>query len=319
LANRWPAPGKKSTLEIMTKVGGIRVGVLTSMCRRAVLVLVVLASLWLIFELDASTGAAPIQHLYYLPIVIAGLWLPRYAGLIVGLAAVVLYHAANAIPLASRYRESDIVQIALFVGVAVVTSKLADDRRQLHRLAVTDDLTGLHNLRGFEARLIPIIKSAGQSGSPVTLFVLDVDRLKSINDVHGHLAGADAVRSVGQIVGAWLADGAFACRFGGDEFVIALPGRDLSAARETAETLRASVHTAAPLLAGVPFPAGTLSISVGLACRTRFDNPSSGSDGYAEMAEALFRAADQALYVAKGAGRNQVHAVSLDTQPTPVS
>jgi len=304
----------------MTTVhAGIRLDALTSTRWRAVLVLIVLVSLWLIYQLDASTGVAPIQHLYYLPIVIAGLWLPRYAGLIAGLAAVVLYHLANPVLLASRYHESDVVQIALFVGVGVVTSKLADDRRQLHRLAVTDDLTGLYNLRGFEARLIPIIRSASLAGTPVTLAVLDVDRLKSINDVHGHLAGADAVRSVGQIVGAWLPDGAFACRFGGDEFVIALPGRDLSAAGAAAEELRMSVHRAAPVLANVPFPSGTLSISVGLACRSRFLDSSPGPDSYAEMAEALFRAADQALYVAKGSGRNQIHAVSVINQGTPVS
>jgi diguanylate cyclase (GGDEF)-like protein len=304
----------------MTNVhAGIRLDALTSPRWRAVLVLVVLVSFGVIFKLDASTGAAPIQHLYYLPIVIAGLWLPRYAGLVVGLMAVLLYHLANPILLASRYRESDIVQIALFVGVGVVTSKLADDRRQLHRLAVTDDLTGLYNLRGFEAKLIPIIRTASQTSSPVTLAVLDVDRLKSINDVHGHLAGADAVRNVGQIVGAWLDDESFACRFGGDEFVIALPGRDLSAAGVAAEELRTSVHLAAPVLANVPFPSGTLSISVGLACRSRFFDPSPGADGYAEMAEGLFRAADQALYVAKGSGRNQIHAVSVINQKTPVS
>jgi diguanylate cyclase (GGDEF)-like protein len=296
---------------------GIRLDALTSPRWRAVLVLVVLVSLGLIFELDASTGAAPIQHLYYLPIVIAGLWLPRYAGLVVGLAAVLLYHLANPILLASRYHESDVVQIALFVGVGVVTSKLADDRRQLHRLAVTDDLTGLYNLRGFEAKLIPVIRTASQTSSPVTLAVLDVDRLKSINDVHGHLAGADAVRTVGQIVDAWLDDGAFACRFGGDEFVIALSGCDLSAAKERAEKLRESVHATAPVLAGVPFPPGTLSISIGLACCVRFTELPPGPDGYAEMAEALFRSADQALYVAKGSGRNQIHTELLGAQESP--
>jgi diguanylate cyclase (GGDEF)-like protein len=270
----------------------------------------VLISLGLIYRLDQSTGAAPIQHLYYLPIVIAGLWLPRYGGLIAGLAAVVLYHLANPILLASRYRESDIVQIVLFVGVGAVTAKLADDRRQLHRLAVTDDLTGLYNLRGFDAMLMPIIRAAGQVSTPVTLVVLDVDRLKSINDTHGHRAGADAVRSVGQIIGSWLPDGAFGCRFGGDEFVIALPGRDLAAASKCAEALRASVHESAPVLGGLPFPPGTLSISVGLACRTRFDDPR-GSDAHAAMAEALFHAADQALYVAKTAGRNQIHTVAV--------
>ena len=295
--------------------GGSRIDVLTSARSQPLLIILVLVSLGLIYKLDQSTGAAPIQHLYYLPIVIAGLWLPRHAGFIAGLAAVVLYHLANPILLASRYRESDILEIVLFVGVGVVAAKLADDRRQLHRLSVTDDLTGLYNLRGFDAMLMPIIRIASQAGTPVTLVVLDVDRLKSINDTHGHRAGADAVRSVGQIVGAWLPDGAFGCRFGGDEFVVALPGHDVPAASGTAETLRAAVHASAPVLAGVPFAPGTLSISMGLACRTRFDGPSYGPDTYAEMAESLFHAADQALYVAKTAGRNQIHSVSVDAEP----
>jgi diguanylate cyclase (GGDEF)-like protein len=288
-----------------------RIDFLTSTRLQPLLIAFVLISLGLIYRLDQSTGAAPIQHLYYLPIVIAGLWLPRYAGLIAGLAAVALYHLANPILLASRYRESDIVQIVLFVGVGAVTAKLADDRRQLHRLAVTDDLTGLYNLRGFDAMLMPIIRDARQVGTPITLIVLDVDRLKSINDTHGHRAGADAVRSVGQFIGAWLPNGAFGCRFGGDEFVIALPGQDLAAASRSAEALRASVHESSPVLAGVPFPPGTLSISVGLACRTRFDEPSQRSDAHAEMAESLFHAADQALYVAKTAGRNQIRTVAM--------
>jgi len=298
--------------------GGSRIDVLTSARSQPLLIVVVLVSLGLIYKLDQSTGAAPIQHLYYLPIVIAGLWLPRHAGLIAGLAAVVLYHLANPILLASRYRESDIVQIVLFVGVGVVAATLADDRRQLHRLSVTDDLTGLYNLRGFDAMLMPIIRTASQAGTPVTLVVLDVDRLKSINDTHGHRAGADAVRSVGQIVGASLPDGAFGCRFGGDEFVIALPGHDVSTASGTAEALRASVHAAAPVLAGVQFAPGTLSISVGLACRARFDGSSHGPDMHAEMAESLFHAADQALYVAKTAGRNQIHSVVVGVDEAPV-
>jgi diguanylate cyclase (GGDEF)-like protein len=293
-----------------------RIDALTSTRLQPLLITFVLVSLGLIYKLDESTGAAPIQHLYYLPIAIAGLWLPRHAGLLAGLAAVVLYHVANPILLPSHYRESDIVQIVLFVGVGVITAKLADDRRQLHRLSITDDLTGLYNLRGFDARLLSIIRTASQASTPITLVVLDVDRLKSINDTHGHRAGADAVRSVGQLIGAWLPDGAFGCRFGGDEFVVALPGRDISAASEIAEALRASVHAAAPALAGVAFPPGTLSISMGLACRGRFDGQSRAPELHTEMAESLFHAADQALYVAKTAGRNQIHA-ALVSGATP--
>jgi diguanylate cyclase (GGDEF)-like protein len=296
----------------MTKLDrGIHIDALTHTRSRTAFILVVIF-LGLIFKLDQSTAAAPFQHLYYLPIVIAGLWLPRYGGLIVGLVAVVLYHLANPILLAARYRESDIVEIALFVGVGVVTARLADDRRRLHRLSVTDDLTGLYNLRGFEAMLTPIIRTASQASIPVTLVVIDVDRLKSLNDTHGHRAGADAVQSVGHLIAAWLPGGAFGCRFGGDEFVIALPRQDLTTATEAAETLRASVHAAAPVLAGMPFQRGTLSISMGIACRAHFDEPSYGPDRYAEMAESLFRAADRALYVAKAAGRNQVHAVLVN-------
>lgn len=257
------------------------------------------------FAIDNVTGAAPVQHLYYLPIVLAGLgfsW--RYAGAGVGVVAVILYHLANPALLATRYREPDVVQVVLFIAIGIVTSMLADDRRRLRRLSETDDLTGLYNLRGFEARLREMLRHGRVDGTPVALLVFDVDRLKSINDVHGHLAGADAVRTVGRIVGQRMNDGAIACRFGGDEFVVALPGRDEQAAAAEAQTLREAVFAASPTLAGTAFPPGTLSISVGLACEPRRQPGSRESE--AAAAQTLFRAADQALYVAKGAGRNQV-------------
>jgi diguanylate cyclase (GGDEF)-like protein len=141
--------------------------------------------------------------------------------------------------------------------------------------------------------------------------VLDVDRLKSINDTHGHRAGADSVRTVGSLVGAHLPPGAFACRFGGDEFVVALPGQDGAAATVTAENLRRAVHAAAPRLAGVRFPAGTLSISIGLSSQSRFDEPDTSATDDRQLGEALFRSADQALYQAKAGGRNQVGQAAL--------
>ena len=258
------------------------------------------------FAIDSATGAAPVQHLYYLPIVIAGLgfsW--RYAGAVVGVMAVLLYHFANPALMAARYREPDVVQVILFIAIGIVTSMLADDRRRLRRLSETDDLTGLYNLRGFEARLRAMLRQSRIDGTPVALLVFDVDRLKSINDVHGHLAGADAVRTIGRIVAERMTGGAIGCRFGGDEFVVALPAHDENAAGDAAQTLRQAVFAAAPMLAGFAFPPGTLSISVGLACEPRRQpGPRESDEGIA--AQALFRAADQALYVAKGAGRNQV-------------
>jgi len=278
-----------------------------SLLRSRLPVVFVVVSSALIFELDAATGSAPFQHLYYVPIIAAGIGLRRYAGLVTAAAAVVLYHLANPVLLAARYRESDIVQILLFLAIGIVTTRLAEDRRRLQRLSVTDDLTGLYNLRGFGERLTKAIRIARAARTSISLLVLDLDRLKSLNDVHGHLAGADAVRTVGQIIAAQLPPDAFASRFGGDEFVVALPGQGCDAAHETAETLRRAVHATAPRLAGIAFPRETLSISIGVACQRRFDDDSgTGSMADAALGESLFRAADRALYVAKSAGRNQV-------------
>src|SRR4029077_15079627 len=109
----------------------------------------VIVALVVIFWLDWATESAPVQHLYYLPIILASLRIGRRAGLTASIAAVVLYHVANPWIVTAGYKEGDIVQVVLFVAVAVVTAKLSDDARRLEQLAATDDLTGLHNLRSF--------------------------------------------------------------------------------------------------------------------------------------------------------------------------
>src|SRR5262245_39644936 len=107
--------------------------------------IVTIAALGMVFELDRRTGSAPIQHLYYLPILFAGFRFRMRGGLPVALAAVLLYHFANPHLLTFQYAESDIVQISLFLGIGAVTAKLTSDAKRLHALAMTDDLTGLHN------------------------------------------------------------------------------------------------------------------------------------------------------------------------------
>jgi len=263
-----------------------------------------------VFAIDLNTGGVPFQHLYYLPIILAGVELPWFAGPGVGVVAVILYHVANPSLLSSRYRESDIVQIVLFVVIGVITAQLAEDRRRLQRLSITDDLTGLLNLRGFEDRLGNAVGVARERNEPIAVLVLDVDRLKSINDTHGHRAGADSVRTVGKVIADVLPAGGFACRFGGDEFVIALPQHDDNAAEHAAEKLRRAVHATAPRLAGTPFPAGTLSVSIGVACRSLGDDNDGSEPRDLRLGESLFRAADRALYQAKAAGRNQVGRVA---------
>jgi GGDEF domain-containing protein len=239
-----------------------------------------------VFGLDSMTDLPHVQHLYYFPIIFAGIRFGLPGGAGAAAVAILLYHVANPRTL-MRFDESDIVQIAVFLAVGIVTAKLSDDARRLHRLAMTDDLTGLHNLRSFELQLQNAIDTARVSRTPVSMLVLDVDRLKSLNDVHGHLTGSEAVRTVG------------------GEFAIALPNCSASTARQVAHDLRRAVQAVEPVLAGVSFPEGTLSISVGIACRS-FDTRMDTGD-VDDESEALFRAADGALYTAKNGGRNRVH------------
>ena len=130
---------------------------------------------------------------------------------------------------------------------------------------MTDDLTGLHNLRSFEACLPALIQQSRAQGSSLSMLVFDVDRLKSLNDQHGHLAGAEAVRTVGHLVAARLPEDAVASRYGGDEFVVAIPSCPPFRARQIANDLCRTVSDTAPVLAGIAFPTGTISISVGIA------------------------------------------------------
>ena len=280
----------------------------------------------MVFGLDRWTSLPAIQHLYYFPIVFAAITLGMAGGIGAAAVAIVLYHLANPQFATLRYEESDLLQMAVFLAVGIVAARLAEDRRRLRRLAMTDDLTGLHNLRSFELELTRIVREAMVRRRPLALMVLDVDRLKGLNDEHGHLAGAEAVRTVGRLIAECMPSTAVACRYGGDEFVIALPDCPASAASEAAKTLRDAVHATAPVLAGHSFPTGTLSISIGLVVREFTDRliemprQTAEDHGHArqnvdELGEALFRAADEALYTAKRGGRNRVHASASTQRP----
>ena len=264
----------------------------------------VTVTLLFVFWLDRATDSAPVQHLYYIPIIGAGIWFDLAGGTLAALLAIVMYHVANPHLLTFRYGESDIVQIGLFVAVGVITARLTRDANRLRHLAATDDLTGLHNLRSFEAHLANLVRSARAERTPLALLVLDVDRLKSLNDRHGHLTGAEAVRAVGQLLGARLPPHAVACRYGGDEFAVVIPRATSYSARAIADDLRLAIRKTALVLAGQPFAAGAVTISVGVSSDDGPHRPWSMND--LDIAEALFREADAGLYRAKARGRNRV-------------
>ena len=267
--------------------------------------LFVSGALLLVFALDRATGAAPVQHLYYVPIILAGVRFKMRGGVTAALASIVLYHLANPHLLTFRYGEQDLVQVALLVTVGIVTAKLTDDADRLRHLASTDDLTGLHNLRSFEIHLAAMARASRLEQVPMALLVLDVDRLKSLNDQYGHLTGAEGVRTVGHIIGGQLPPGAVACRYGGDEFAIAIPRCTTHEGQRLAEGLCRAVHDSAPVLAGRQFAVGTLTVSVGGTCTVADGGTLRGSPLDRDVDDALFRAADAALYRAKASGRNR--------------
>jgi diguanylate cyclase (GGDEF)-like protein len=263
---------------------------------------IVATALILIALLDRATGDVPFQHLYYLPIILAATEFGFIGGLITSLCSVLLYHLANPrLLMLQEFRQGDVVQIVLFFSVGLVAAKLADDANRLRLLSITDDLTGLRNLRSFESDLERFVSQAKKDGSVLSVLVLDVDRLKLLNDNYGHLTGADAVRVVGHLIAKHLPPRAVACRYGGDEFVVAIADCPTAESVEIAERLRHSVSQVQPVLAMRPFSSGTLSISIGAASRLIAKDANPLSAG-----EELFRLADEALYRAKEMGRNGV-------------
>ena len=264
----------------------------------------VVVGLLLVFVLDQATGAAPVQHLYYLPLTLAAIVYGFGGAVTTSVAAILFYHLANPRLLSFGHEHWDFVQMALFVAVGLITAKLTQDRRRFHVLATTDDLTGLHNLRSFENELARLVRSSRTARTPLAIVVLDVDDLKSVNDAHGHLAGAEAVRTVGHIIAEQIPDEAVACRYGGDEFVVAVPRCSESAIHHLADNIRQAVFATSPVLAGLPYPVRTLSVSVGVVSQLIENSGPRRSD--ADVGEGLFLAADEALYRAKRHGRNRV-------------
>lgn len=251
--------------------------------------------------LDRVTNELPVHHLYYLPIILAVVRFGWRGGWLTALAATLLYHTANDHLLTWQYAGRDVMRLSIFLGIAGVTARLVADSREMRRLALTDDLTGLHNLRSFEAHYAALCRTAMQASTPLTLLMLDLDRLKALNDQYGHLAGAQAIQALGRVLTQQLPAEAIACRYGGDEFIVALPAWTAPQALALAERIRQALVQLAPVLAGNALPAGTLSTSIGAA--TLSPAPQARA---ADFSETLFRAADQALYQAKAKGRNYV-------------
>jgi two-component system cell cycle response regulator len=174
------------------------------------------------------------------------------------------------------------------------TERLRDNVQLSIEMAITDALTGLFNRRYMESHLATLVEQGTQRGKPLTLLVLDIDYFKSVNDTHGHDAGDDVLREFAIRVKKSIRGIDLACRYGGEEFVVVMPGTDIGVATIVAERLRRRI-------ASEPFPIQQgsrridITISIGIA-----------ELGVADTCATLLKRADQALYRAKRDGRNRV-------------
>jgi two-component system cell cycle response regulator len=167
---------------------------------------------------------------------------------------------------------------------------------QSMEMAVTDQLTGLHNRRYMRAQLDQFVKRANMGGPPVSVLLADIDHFKRINDVYGHAAGDSALRVFSARLREHVRPTDLACRFGGEEFVVIMPDTPRPLAVTAAERLRS-------IMAEAPFALEggeqlRVTMSGGVASVTPPDDD----------ADALLARADAALYAAKQAGRDRVAA-----------
>jgi len=186
----------------------------------------------------------------------------------------------------------------LFSGERIleVQQELVAAREALRTQAIRDPLTGLFNRRYMGESLERELRRAEHGGQPVSLVMLDVDHFKTFNDVSGHQAGDAILTRVGSLLQARTRREDIACRYGGEEFLLILPGAPLEAARRRADELRQSVREMTAEHRGRVL--SRITVSAGVACFPQ----------HGITADELLRAADTALYRAKELGRDRVEA-----------
>jgi diguanylate cyclase (GGDEF)-like protein len=243
----------------------------------------------------------------------------RYAvvGLLLSMGApagLLIFRMLQGVPAAGRelaehgafYLYTLLATGAVFAGFGFLlgrrTDRLQKSRDLYEDLATRDGLTHLLNARSFERHYARALEQARRSRQPISLLLLDVDHLKEINDRHGHSVGNEALLRVAGALESCKRPGDLACRWGGDEFAILMPGAPEGAAVRLAESILQRLGAASS------GPAETeVTVTIGVA--------SEGAAG-ARRTD-LFELADRALYSGKQAGRAQLRVArgALATEP----
>lgn len=174
--------------------------------------------------------------------------------------------------------------------------EIESSRQRLHEAAIRDSLTQAYNRRFFMARLEIEVGRAWRTARPLSVLMIDIDHFKSINDAHGHAVGDRVLETVAQTLSDRTRPYDVVARFGGEEFVVLMPGATLTQAADTAERIRGALESLR-IERGTGLRAVAVTASLGLSCLR--------APGPGESGEALLERADRAMYAAKHGGRNR--------------
>jgi len=164
-------------------------------------------------------------------------------------------------------------------------------------MAVTDPLTGLYNRRYLASHLAAMFDRAFWTGRPLSVMVLDIDHFKLVNDAKGHDVGDQVLQEFAERMSRSVRGIDLACRYGGEEFLIAMPDTDLAFATLVAERLREEI-------ASRPFDVNRGRDSISVTASIGIASTENGPED--DSAQKLIKRADEALYEAKSGGRNRV-------------
>jgi len=175
-----------------------------------------------------------------------------------------------------------------------MAESLQQREQKLREQAISDPLTGLYNRR-YLAELLPReLARAKRAAKPVALILIDIDHFKRVNDSFGHSAGDVVLVAIGALLKSKVRGGDVPCRYGGEEFAVVLPETDVNSAQRRAEDIRSAIGGLD--VDYMDKPIGGITASLGIAL----------FPDHAKDTDSLLRAADEALYAAKGAGRNRL-------------